>query len=139
MAANSPIRPAADIRYDLFEGSSPGITAPPTSPQSEEPGISLNSGESVRDLSSLIRRSIQTTSINPLHCEQAASLRNLTATKMPQESLPDLYRNSVKCMNYIIKEVLPKNKEQAQALFAKAEKVQTLLPQHRAKVIAALQ
>lgn len=82
----TPTRPAAAIRYDMFEGSFPGIAAPPTTPEPEEQGT-LKTSHSVHDLSSLHRRSVRrATSINPLHCVEAASLRNLTTIKLSQHS-----------------------------------------------------
>jgi len=136
----TPVRPAPSIRYDRFEGSFPEATPGPEGPRIH---ISLRrANPSVRNLAVLNPRQAAT-SINPLHFEEASSLRRPSnekqIEKITQESLPDVYRSSVKCMNKIIKEVLPQSKEQVLALFAEADRLQQLLPPHRLKVVAKLQ
>lgn len=136
----TPVRPAASIRYDRFEGSFPEATPGPDGPRIH---ISLRrANPSVRNLAALNPRQTATSS-NPLHFVEASSLKNPSnekqMEKITQESLPDVYRSSVKCMNKIIKELLPHSKEQALALFTEADRLQQLLPQHRLKVVEKLQ
>lgn len=138
--ATTPAR--VSIRYDSFKEFLPETPSPPTSPEPDESRIHsslMRENPSTHNLAAFKSRSVHQLTINPLHSKEASSLRSLTTKKMAQESLPDIYRDSVKCMNQIIKVVLPKSKSEAQALFDEAEKVQKLQPEHRAKVLAALQ
>lgn len=145
MAANcTPIRSPVSVRYDQFKEFPPETPSPPTSPEPEEPRIHISlmrENTSTRNLAALNHRSVQQlTSVNPLHFSEVSS-RRCPSCKLdqPNRSLSDIYRDSVKCMNKIIKVTLPKSKEDAQALFDEAEKAQQLLPQHRDKVRAALE
>jgi hypothetical protein len=142
MAANCT--PIASIRYDLFEEISPETISPSTSPEQDKPRIHISlmrENPTTHNLAALNSRSVrQLTSINPLHFNEASYQRSPSCKPgQPNRSLSDIYRDSVKCMNKIIKEALPKGKNEAQALFAAAEKVQVLLPQHRDKIVSALQ
>lgn len=144
MAANcTPIRSPVSIRYDQFKVFPPETPSPPTSPEPEKPRIRISlmrENTSTDNLAALNRRSVQQlTSVNPLHFSEVSSRRCPSCKPDQPNSLSDIYRDSVKCMNEIIKVALPKSRSEAQALFDAAEKVQKLLPQHRDKVRAALQ
>jgi hypothetical protein len=73
---------------------------------------------------------------NPIAFNPFPLRENPTTVNKLQVS-PDIYRNSVKCMNQIIETTL-ENRENAQLLFTEAEQSQKLLPQHRLKAVAAL-